>query len=51
MEELRNDELLFDDRELDELSDETIEISLEEKQKLNDEVEKYFKENKIEYED
>lgn len=50
MEELRNDELLFDDRELDELSDETIEISLEEKQKLNEEVEKYFKENKIEYE-
>lgn len=47
----KNYELLFDDRELDGLSYEHTEISLEEKQKLNEEIEKYFKSNKIEYED
>lgn len=51
MEELKSNELLFDDRELDEFSDENIEISEEAKAELNKEVEKYFEENKIEYED
>lgn len=51
MEESKSNELLFDDRELDEFSDEDIEISEEAKVELNKEVEKYFEENKIEYED
>ena len=51
MEELKNDELLFDDRELDELSNKITEISTEEKQDLEEKVEKYFEENKIQYEE
>lgn len=51
MEESKNNELLFDDRELEEFSDEDIEISEEAKAELNKKVENYFKENKIEYED
>lgn len=51
MEELKNGELLFDDRELDELSNKITEISPEEKQDLEEKVEKYFEENKIQYEE
>lgn len=51
MEELRNEKILFDDKELDELCDEKIEISKEEEKRLEDEIDEYFQKNKIEYED
>ncbi|MCI8346619.1 MAG: hypothetical protein HFJ12_01550 [Bacilli bacterium] len=51
MEESEKNKLLFDDRELEELSDEEIDISVEKQKELKDEVDKYFQENKIEYED
>lgn len=51
MEELKNEDLLFDDRELDELNNKITEISPEEKQDLEEKVEKYFEENEIQYEE
>lgn len=51
MEELKNDEFLFDDRELDGLEDKKTTINDKEEQELKDELDEYFKNNKIEYEE
>lgn len=50
MDELKNDEFLFDDRELEDLTDEEIELSEEEQKELEKEIDIYFNENEIEYE-
>ena len=49
MDELKNDEFLFDDRELEDLTDEEIELSEEEQKELEKEIDIYFNENEIEY--
>lgn len=51
MEELKNDEILFDDKELDELEDKITTISDREEKELKKELDDYFKKNKIEHED
>lgn len=51
MEKLEKNQLLFDDRELDELNDEEINISKQDERDLENEIDKYFQENKIEFED
>lgn len=53
MEELNENEYdyLFDDRELEELSDEKIVIDEEFEKEFEKEMDEYLKENPIEYED
>lgn len=50
MDEIINAEFLFDDRELEDLTDEEFELSEEDQKELEKEINIYFNENKIEYE-
>ena len=51
MEELKKDEKLFDDRELEDLSDEKIHLTDKIDEELKKELDDYFKENKIKYDE
>ncbi|MGM9881577.1 MAG: hypothetical protein ACI4VH_07610 [Clostridia bacterium] len=51
MEELKENEMMFDDRELEEFIDEPIEIDEEFQKQVTKEIDEYLKENPIQYED
>ncbi len=51
MEELKKNEKLFDDRELEDLSDEKIHLTDKIDEELKKELDDYFKENKIKYDE